>query len=167
MQNKNKFLTKVGLYFLIHSFFALGVILFIKFSQRESKKVYRTLRLEKTLGIYVTISIALKIVWGFLARFIKFLNLFIFLIDSILLSFITLGMFYYLEEYKRIYYINNSFFMAIYAVGFSLMSFAFIASTFFKNKKTSYNTWVGIILMLVASLITLKLVDEFWLKKPM
>lgn len=84
-----------------------------------------------------------------------------------MLSFITLGMYFYLEEYKRIYYISNGFFMAIYAVGFALMSLAFIISTFFRNKKMSYNYWVGIILMLVASLITLKLVDEFWMKKPM
>ena len=115
----------------------------------------------------IIISLCLKIVWGFLARFLKFLNILIFLADSIMLSFITLGLYFYLEEYKRIYYISNGFFIAIYALGFCLMSLAFTISTFFTHKKTSYNQWVGIILMLVASLITLKLVDEFWLSKPM
>lgn len=125
--------------------------------------MYRIFRLSETFKILIIISIILKIVWGFLARFVKILNFLIFLADSIMLSFITLGLYFYLEEYKRIYYISNGFFMAIYALGFSLMSLAFIVSTFFTNKKTSYNHWVGIIMMLVASLITLKLVDEFWL----
>ena len=85
------------------------------------------------------VSLSVKVVWGFLARFVKFLNILIYLADSIMLSFITLGLYFYLEEYKRVYYISNGFFMAIYALGFALMSFAFIISTFFRNKRTSYN----------------------------
>lgn len=163
MTNKNKFLTKIGFYFLIHSFFILGAVIFIKLKQREAKKFYRTFRLADTFSLLIMISLIFKIIWGFFARFLKFLNTILFLLDSIMLWFITIGLYFYLEEYKRIYYISNGFFVAIYALGFCLMSFAFILSTFFVNKKTSYNKWVGIILMLVASLITLKLIDEFWL----
>lgn len=139
MKNKNFFLTKVGFYFLFHSFFALGIMVFIKVNEREAKKIYRTFRVDQTYKILLIVSLSVKVVWGFLARFVKFLNILIYLADSIMLSFITLGLYFYLEEYKRVYYISNGFFMAIYALGFALMSFAFIISTFFRNKRTSYN----------------------------
>lgn len=167
MENKNKYLTKVGIYFLIHSLFALGIMIFIKFDLRNAKKYYRTLRLDKTFLVLIIISLVLKIVYGFIARRLKFLNLIVFLIDSILLSCICLGLYFYLEEYKRIYYISNGFFVAIYSLSFTLMSLGFILSTLFKSKKMTYNYWFGIISMFIAAMISLKLIDSFWMEKPM
>lgn len=72
--------------------------MFIKFDPRNSKYVYRTLLIKDYLFVYIITSLSIKLIMGFLAKFLGFLKGFLFFIDCLILPFIVMGLWFHFED---------------------------------------------------------------------
>lgn len=57
--------------------------------------------------------------------------------------------------------------VVVFTISFATLSFFYLISTFIKHKKYKYNFYTGFLLMLISTMITVKVVDNFWLHTPM
>lgn len=81
-----------------YAILGFAMILFIKLDKKTTKFIYRTLRLDKYVFSLVYISLAIKLIMGFISKFLFFLSHLFYLIDCILYPIICLGLWFHFEE---------------------------------------------------------------------
>lgn len=167
LKNKNSFLQSIAFYALIQGCFILAPALLVIFDLRTAKQYYRMMQLYDYTFILVLISLGIKFLMGFIGNLLKFLMYVFFFLDCLVVSLCTIGLYFYLEERRRIYSIAQGYFVIVFAFGFIALWIAFFCSTFVNHKKLRYNYWMGIVFMLLASMTAVKLVDEVYLTTPM
>ena len=84
-----------------------------------------------------------------------------------MLPFFVLSSWFYLEESQRIYQVTQGFWVTVFFFNFFTLSIAYYLSTFFTHSRHKYNYQFAIPLMVLSSLLTIKLIDQFWLPAPM
>lgn len=165
-EKEDRFLTKVGIVFIIYFTICFLVVLFIELQRRTAKEWYRVFRLNKLVWVYFSISLVLKVCFGFLGKWIRRFSKFAFLIDLFLTSLITLGLFFHLEEVQRQYFIAYGHYLIMSVICLYTMFIIFTISTLYGGTK-KYNYWIGITVMTIANVSVLKLMDSFWITNPL
>ena len=99
IQNKNRFLTKIGIYGFIYILVCLATTIFIRLDLRSAKQIHRMLFIDEYLWILLCVSIGIKVICGFFGSFLKFLLNLMYLLDLLLCVVLTIGVYLYLEEY--------------------------------------------------------------------
>lgn len=165
-EKEDKFLTKVAMIFVLYFAVCAIVCLFIQLDMRRAKEWYRVFRLNRLLWVFFTISLIIKASFGFLGQWIRNFSKFAFLVDLILVSFITLGLYFHLEEFQRQYFIAYGHYVIMTCSCFFVMFVLFALSTIYRGRK-KYNYWIGITVMTIGNFAVLILLDSFWISNPM
>lgn len=164
---RNFFLRRVAFYFLLYFAIAFGVVFFLKFDARSSRMVYRYLRIDKYFMIVLWCSLGVKLVFGFFSKWLSWVSLPFFIMDCVALFFICFGLWFYFEENQRAYSISQGFWVTVAFFNLFTFFFAFLISTWFPGMKGKYNYQFATPWLILVSLVTIKLIDMFWLVEPM
>ena len=152
--NKSLFISKVALIFLIYSAVCLFVCFYITNNPEKSRDQFIHGRLEVTFYLYFSISLLIKMIFSFFGNFIRNFSKIVFIIDILLAYNIVLGFYYILNKTGKFHYTNNSYYVIIACYLFFFNSIAFFLSTFFVDKKKTYNYYVGIFLLEITTVLT-------------
>ena len=136
----------------------------IKYEQRYFKIMMRTLYLEKYAFILLLSSIGIKFCMGFLSKVLSFLNMILYIVDCLIVFDIVLYYWFYLDEVQRIYYITYSYWLELFVFSIFIMFLFHFLSTFYPDKKMGYNYYIGFSLMFISTMITMKLLELFYIK---
>lgn len=159
-ENWNFFLWKVSGFFIVYFLIGFLSILLIKYDLWRSKLLYRYLLLERNLIVLIIISLSIKLLMGFISKFVfTGISILFFIIDCLLHPLICLGLWFYFDEKNRLYSESQGFWVIVYGFSTLTISIAFFLTTFFFNERLKYNYQFAIPIMIVFNLIATKLID--------
>lgn len=160
--NPNLFLTKVAFIFIIYFTFCSLVNLFLILDMRRAKHWSRTLRLDTTFWYFLGASCTLKLLFTYFGSKIRNFSKFAFLIDCVITFFFMLGLYFWLDERMRKYYIYEGYYVII--IGFTLLSNSvfFLISTLVKSRTKNYSILYGFILMSLSSVLSLFFISKLY-----
>lgn len=98
------FLSSVGIIFLVYFSTCALVNIFLLFDMRMAKSWYRMLRLNILTPIFVCTSILIKLSVSFISAF-RTLAMPLFVVDFVITFWYVLGIYFWLDERLRQYYI--------------------------------------------------------------
>lgn len=120
--------------------------------------------------VLLGLSIAIKLSFSIIGKKIRNLATVCFLIDFFITFWIGLGLYFWLDERLRKYYIYEGHYMIL--IGFTLLlnSMFFLISTYLrskKRKKNEYNYIIGIALMSVSTFVGLFVSSQLYTDTPL
>lgn len=145
--NRNLFLTKVGITFMLYSLAMFCTAIFILIDIRRTTIVYRDWSLQTVLWIFLAISVTIKIAFGIFGAHIRKLAKIIFPVDLFATVIFILGLYYYLDSAKTTTYYSYAPFVVIFCVNFFTSSFFFTLATLYHSRSKEFNYILGSILM--------------------
>ena len=151
LKNKNVFLTKVGFAFSIYFLVLFGMCIFILLDVRHTRSLYRAMYLHIWMWVFFSISVVIKLVFGFLGARLRSIVTVAFLLDLVLSAFFIIGLYYYLDDKVSNRFSNNAPYVVIYVLNFFVSFFIFTATTFYKSRSRIYNFFIGIAIMVIAN----------------
>jgi hypothetical protein len=161
-KNPQVFLTKTAAAFIFYFMICASVNLFLIFDMRTAKQAARTMRVEKTFWFLLGASLLIKILFSLVGDKFRSFAKFAYLIDCVITFFFMLGLYFWLDERLRQYYLYEGYYVII--IGFTLLanSIFYLISTLVKNKRKQYSTIYGFVLMSLSTIITLFLISKLY-----
>lgn len=153
--NKNLFLTKIGITFMLYSLACFCTAIFILIDIKRTTIAYRAWSLQTMLWVFFTISIFIKIVFGFFGNYIRKLAKLVFPVDTFATVIFVLGLYYYLESYKTTSNYSYAPFVVIVCVNFFVSSFFFTLTTLYHSRSKEYNYILGTCMMTFFNVVTI------------
>lgn len=155
--SRSIYLTKVGVTFIVYflGIALLGIIL--QTNEEVGRYYYRLYALDSFDVLLVMLVIFIKVLFGFFGHKLRSFSTIFFLIDLVLSIFAYLSAYFWFENFMKSQYIWSGHYWIIIGVNLFASSVAFTFSTLRLDDVKSYNYMFGILLMLVANLITCSL----------
>ena len=162
LPDPNKFLTKVSVVFIVYFSFCCAVNLFLILDMRRAKHWSRTFRLDITFWYILGASFFIKLLFTYFGNKIRNFSKFAFLIDCILTFFFMLGLYFWLDERLRQYYLYEGYYVIM--IGFTLLSNSifFFISTLVKRRSRRYSILYGIVLTTLSTFISLFFISKLY-----
>ena len=153
--NKNLFLTKIGITFIVYSLVCLGTAIFILIDIQRTTIVYRSWSLQTVLWVFMSTSIVIKLGFGFLGQKIRKLVKLFFVLDLFATVMFVMGIYYWLDSFKVVNNYSYAPFVVIACINLFCTSFFFTLSTLYHSKSKEYNWILGTIFMTVFNVIAI------------
>ncbi len=151
LKNKNIFLTKVGFAFSIYFLVLFAMCIFILLDVRHTRALYRAMYLNIWMWVFFSVSVVIKLTFGFLgARLRSFVSI-AFLLDLVLSAFFIIGLYYFLDDKVNNRFTNYAPFVVIYVLNLFISFFVFTTTTFYKSRSRIYNFFIGVGFMIIAN----------------
>ena len=150
-KNRNLFLTKVGLTMTLHFMVLVGMCIFILLDVRHTRLIYRNMRMDSLVWLFLSLTLIIKVAMGFMGHYIRVIDKVIFLIDTVFASFLVIGLYYYLDEKASDSVMTKAPLVIFAVINLFVASFVFTLTTFYKSRSRRYNFFIGTGLMWVAT----------------
>jgi hypothetical protein len=146
MPQRSKFLTQVGIYFVIYFSFLVAACLFIYFVRDRAKIFYRRFYLETYIWLIIALFSGLKIVLGFFGKRLKIFLHILFFADILLGMLFIEAIFFYVDNDVSNKFTNNS--PKVIIITFNLFGsvVAYLLSTLVRSSNNTYNVMIGILI---------------------
>lgn len=154
-KNKNLFLTKIGITFIVYSLACLGSAIFILIDIQRTTIVYRSWSLQTVLWVFMSTSIVIKLGFGFLGQKIRKLVKLFFVLDLFATVMFVMGIYYWLDSFKVVNNYSYAPFVVIACINLFCTSFFFTLSTLYQSKSKEYNWILGTIFMTLFNVIAI------------
>ena len=141
---------------------AILACLLIIIDRVNAKDLARSFFLEQNWQIILGLILTIKLTMYLFYEKVSFFSYLLFLIDTLLLFGFTLGLFFYLDTYKREYMISHGHFPIIFSFVIWSNQALFIVTALFKQNKKNFSVLLGIILMTLFSLLVIKVINNIW-----
>lgn len=155
MENRLAFVSKLSLVFVLYFSICTFFVYMIDTYKEQARELYLHARLEASLLFYIILMLSLKMMFSIFGFAVKKLALVVYLIDIYLSYQVILGIYFKLGR-DKIYYSDDSHFVVVNIWVFFMSSIAFFLSSFKQTRDNSYDFIVGLIMMELSALATVK-----------
>jgi hypothetical protein len=153
--NRNMFLTKVGITFMLYSLAMFCTAIFILIDIRRTTIVYRDWSLQTVMWLFLAVTLVIKIIFGFFGVYVRKLAKIAFPIDLFATVVFILGLYYYLDSAKTTTNYSYAPFVVIVCVNFFTSSFFFTLATLYHSRSKEFNYLLGTLLMTVFNVVAI------------
>lgn len=160
--NRHMFLTKIGITFMLYSLAGFCTSIFILIDIKRTTIVYRQWSLQTVLWVFLTVSLLIKVVYGFFGAPIRKLAKLVFPIDVFATVIFILGLYYYLDSYKTTTNYSYAPFVVIVCVNFFVSSFFFTLTTLYHSRSKEYNYLIGTAMMTIFNVVAIIALAYGW-----
>lgn len=161
-KNKNMFLTKIGITFILYYFVCFCTSVFILIDTNHSSQAFRMFKLQAVVWVFLAVILLIRIAFATLGKFIRKLAKLVFIIDLFAAVMFILGIYYYLDSFRTSIYYTYSPFVVIIIINLFVSSFFFTLTTLYQSKSKQYNYIIGMCLMTIFNILAIIAIAFGW-----